>query len=158
MPRKIQLRTASEDDISRIEMWAQAIDADQYMSRHLPYLPDLLLWKIIIVDGTEAGTAWAERKDGIPGIVFLGIFLGQSELFGEGVGSTVIRDVIAAVRAFAGEVLIRLNVRSSNTRAIACYKKCGFIQIASGEKVSAAGNLIDTMTMQYTPTAESEAT
>lgn len=116
MPRKIELRTATEDDIPRIEMWAQEIDAGQYMSRHLPEQSDVLLWKIIVVDGTEAGTAWAERKGGVPSVVFLGIFIGRSELLGEGIGSTVVSDVIANVHATAGDVSIRLNVRSSNAR------------------------------------------
>jgi ribosomal protein S18 acetylase RimI-like enzyme len=158
MPRTIQLRTATEDDIPRIEMWAQEIDAGQYMSRHLPEQSDVLLWKIIIVDGTEAGTAWAERKDGIPGAVFLGIFIGQSQLLGEGIGSAVIRNVIDDVRAIAGDVSIRLNVRASNARAIACYRKCGFVQIASGGKLGADGALIQTMTMQYSPAVGLETT
>jgi RimJ/RimL family protein N-acetyltransferase len=158
MPRKIELRTATEDDIPRIEMWAREIDAGQYMSRHLPEQSDVLLWKIIVVDGTEAGTAWAERKGGMPGVVFLGIFIGRSELLGEGIGSTVVSDVIANVHATAGDVSIRLNVRSSNTRAIACYRKCGFVQIASGQKVGTDGALIQTMTMQYSRTVGSATT
>ena len=158
MTRKIQLRTATEDDIPRIEMWARAIDAGQYMSRHLPDRSEMLLWNIIIVDGTEAGTAWAERKDGMPSVVFLGIFISQSELLGKGIGTAVISDVIANVRVVAGDVSIRLNVRSSNMRAIACYRKCGFVQISSGEKVGTDGALIQTMTMQYSPTAGSATT
>ncbi|MEI7297382.1 GNAT family N-acetyltransferase [Paraburkholderia tropica] len=153
MPRKVQLRTATEEDIPRIETWAQAIDAGKYMSRHLPKQSEMLLWSIIIVDGVEAGTAWAERKHGVPGNVFLGIFIGQSELLGQGIGSAVISDVVATVRALAADVSIRLNVRSSNTRAISCYRKCGFIQIASSEKRGADGAVIQTMTMQYEPTA-----
>ncbi|EDZ97378.1 GCN5-related N-acetyltransferase [Burkholderia sp. H160] len=151
MLRNIQLRSATEDDIPQIDMWARAIDAGQYMSRHLPDRSDILLWNIIIVDGTEAGTAWAERKEGMPSVVFLGIFIGQSELHGEGIGSTVIGDMIANVHAAAGDISIRLNVRSTNTRAIACYRKCGFVEIASGEKVSTDGAVIQTMTMQYSP-------
>jgi hypothetical protein len=121
MPRIIQLRTATEDDIPRIEMWAQAINAGQYMSRHLPDRSKVPLWNIITVDGTETGTAWAERKGGMPSVVFLGIFIGRSELLGQGIGSAVISGVIANVRAIAGDVSIRLNVRAGNTRAIACW-------------------------------------
>ncbi|MEQ0777881.1 GNAT family N-acetyltransferase [Paraburkholderia tropica] len=153
MPRKVQLRTATEEDIPRIETWARAIDAGKYMSRHLPEQSEMLLWSIIIVDGVEAGTAWAERKHGVPGIVFLGIFIGRSELLGQGIGSAVISDVVATVRALAAGVSIQLNVRSSNTRAISCYRKCGFIQIASSEKRGTDGAVIQTMTMQYEPTA-----
>lgn len=98
-------------------------------------------------------TAWAERKHGVPGIVFLGIFIGQSELLAKGIGSAVISAVVATVRAVAADVSIRLNVRSSNTRTISCYRKCGFIKIASSEKGGAAGAVIQTMTMQYEPTA-----
>ena len=34
MQKKIELRTATEDDIPRIEMWARTIDVGQFMSRH----------------------------------------------------------------------------------------------------------------------------
>nr|WP_321882848.1 GNAT family N-acetyltransferase [Paraburkholderia bannensis] len=100
-----------------------------------------------MVDGTEAGTAWAELKVGMPGIVFLGIFIGQSGMLGKGIGSAVIAAMINNLRAAAGDVLIRLNVRSTNARAIACYRKCGFIEIVSGEKVGTDGALLQTMTM-----------
>ena len=96
------------------------------MSRHLPDRPQAVLWKIVIVDGVEVGTVWAERKPGKPN-----------------------------VRAIAGDVLIQLNVRSSNTRAIACYKKCGFVAIASAEKMDSDGVLMSTITMQFSPHAGS---
>ena len=158
MQKKIELRTATEDDIPRIEMWARTIDVGQFMSRHLPDRSEMLLWKIIVVNGTEAGTAWAERKDGMPGVVFLGIFIGQFELLGKGIGRTVISDVVADVLAVAGDVSIRLNVRASNTRAITCYRKSGFIQIASGEKAGTDGAIVQTLTMQYSPAAGSATT
>ena len=153
MPQQIQLRMATEDDIPKIETWARAIDAGQFMSRYLPDRSQTVLWKIIIVDGVETGTTWVECKAGLPNVVFLGIFIGQSELLAKGIGRAVIGDVIADVRAIAEDVAIQLNVRCGNTRAIACYRKCGFVQIASGEKAGGDGVLIPTITMQLSPDA-----
>jgi len=164
MPQQIQLRTATEDDIPNIETWARAIDAGQFMSRYLPDRSQTVLWKIVIVDGVETGTTWVECKVGLPNVVFLGILIGQSvligqsELLGKGVGRAVIGDVIADVRAIAGDVAIQLNVRCGNARAIACYRKCGFVQIASGEKAGRDGVLIPTITMQLSPDAGSAIT
>lgn len=151
MRRQIQLRTATEDDIPRIEAWAQAIDVRQFMSRYLPDLSRTLLWKIVIVNGAETGAAWVEYRAELPNIVFLGIFIGQSDLLGKGIGRTVIGEVIAGVRTIAGDIAIRLNVRSTNTRAIACYRRCGFVQISSGEKAGPDGTPIPTITMQFAP-------
>ncbi|MGF6785886.1 N-acetyltransferase family protein [Paraburkholderia sp. 35.1] len=158
MPRKIQLRAATEHDIPLIETWARAIDADRFMSRYLPDRSRTVLWKIVVVDGVEIGTTWVECKAGLPNVVFLGILIGQSELLGKGIGRAVIDDVIADVRAFSGDLAIQLNVRCSNTRAIACYSKCGFVQIASGEKAGKDGVLIPTITMQLAPNTGSAIT
>ncbi len=121
MPRSIALRDALEVDIPLIEMWAQAIDSGQYMSRHLPQLLRTLLWKIIIVDGTDIGTTWIERREGIPDAVFLGIFIGQRSALGKGIGRAAITALIDEVWRIFGDVTIRLHVRQSNARAIACY-------------------------------------
>jgi hypothetical protein len=44
------------------------------------------------------------------------------------------------------------------TRVIACYGKCGFVQIASGEKAGSDGVLIPTITMQLSLHAVSAMT
>jgi RimJ/RimL family protein N-acetyltransferase len=145
---QIQLRTASPGDIPAIETWAQAIDAERLMSRYLPDQAQAVRWDIVIVDGNEVGTIWMERKIGLPQVVFLGILIGQPELLGKGIGHAVISKVIADVRAIEDRISIRLNVRATNTRAIACYRKCGFVQIALGHKVGSGGALIPVITMQ----------
>jgi RimJ/RimL family protein N-acetyltransferase len=151
MRRQIQLRTATEDDIPCIETWAQAIDAKRFMSRYLPDLSRTLLWKIVIVNGAETGTAWVEYKVDQPDVVFLGILIGQPSLFGKGIGRAVIDELIAGVHMISGDIAIRLNVRSTNTRAIACYRRCGFVQISSTEKAGGDGTRIPTITMQFSP-------
>ena len=70
-------------------MWARAIDAGQFMSRYLPDRSQAFLWKKVIVDG-EIGTTWIEHKAGLLDVVFLGIFIGQFELLGKGIGRAVI--------------------------------------------------------------------
>ena len=148
MGLKIRMRSTTEGDISLIETWAQAIDSGQFMSRYLPDRARVVLWKIVIVDGVEIGTAWVERKVEQPNVVFLGILLSDPQLLGKRIGHTVICDLISAVRAIAGDVAIRLNVRGNNERAIACYKRCGFEQIAIGEITDGDGRVFPTLTME----------
>lgn len=149
MPRQIELRTASEDDVPRIEAWAEAIDAGRFMSRYLPDQSKAVLWDIVIADGVEIGTTWVEGNAGQSNIVSLGILLGQTDMLGKGIGRAVVRKVVAKVQTIVDDVTIQLNVRRSNTRAIACYRKCGFFEIASREKVGVDGALISTITMRF---------
>lgn len=150
---QIQRRSATEQDIPLIDAWANAIDAGRFMSRYLPDRLHKILWEIIVVDGVDIGTVWAETRPRLPDVIFLGILIGRSELFGKGGGRSVIRDVITEVPSLTGDVAIRLHVRRNNARAIACYTKCGFVEIASGEKIGRDGTLIPTITMQFSPDA-----
>ena len=136
---QIQLRSATEQDIPVIDAWAKAIDAGQFVSRYLLDRLNKIVWEIIVVDGVDIGTVWVETTPRLSDVVFLGIFIGRSDLFGRGVGRSVIRNVITNVRALPGDIAIRLHVRRNNARAIACYTRCGFVQIATGEKLGRDG-------------------
>lgn len=149
MPYSIQLRAASKIDGALIDAWAIAIHADQYMSRHFPDPSRAFLWKIIRADGVDVGTIWAERTNEIPDVVFLGVLVGRTDLLGKGIGRAAVIAMIDEVRLTVGDVAIRLNVRRSNTRAIACYEKCGFYPIALKEKNRGDGIAISVVTMQW---------
>lgn len=151
MQMNVQLRLATEGDIGNIQAWASAILAEQYMSRYLPEPTQVVAWHIIVVDGVDAGTVWLERRRAQRDAVFLGILIGLSGLFGKGVGELAIRAVIAEVRASHQKLAIRLNVRSNNARAIACYVKCGFVSISHSEKSGTNGEVIPMTTMQLSP-------
>jgi RimJ/RimL family protein N-acetyltransferase len=71
----------------------------------------------------------------------LGIVIGDKSCWNRGYGQNVVKQLI--VRAFdLGKKRVWLTVLSSNTRAIACYSKCGFRK--SGE-IIANNNMFDIM-------------
>ncbi len=152
----VVLREFREPDIQRLGEWAKRIRSENYMSRYRPmnrtvvaHNPEQgLLWFVIQVSGSDIGTIWLERSTQ-PDEAILGIFLGEESLFGLGIGEKAINLVIEKAQELCCFRKIILNVRKSNARAIACYKKCGFILVASGVKRTITGNEIHYVTMQH---------
>jgi RimJ/RimL family protein N-acetyltransferase len=148
MHPKIELRPAGEDDLPRIDTWAQSIEADRFMSRHRPDPACAVLWKIIVADGADIGTAWLEQRAESPEAIFLGIFIGDPRWLSRGVGRAAIMKLLDEARARVGTVSVRLNVRANNARAIACYTSCGFVLTSSSVKTGQDGIAIPIITMQ----------
>jgi RimJ/RimL family protein N-acetyltransferase len=153
---EITLRPFLAKDLDLLPAWSKAMGLGDYMSRHRPLDQAAvehdpahgLLWFVILVDGYEAGAIWLE-PGGVTGQRILGVFLGQKELLGQGIGSRAIRLAVAALRKTdpAAEQVV-LNVRESNARAIACYQSCGFQTIGSGLKSLASGGTLAFLRMQ----------
>ena len=127
---RVSLRPFAEGDRPLLDLWAQRIESKRFMSRYAPHPNQCVLWCVIQSDGNDVGTVWLESAG--PGAAVLGILLGDPDLFGRGIGARAIE--LAVERACQAEPLtvVRLNVRSSNSRAVACYERCGFIVVASG--------------------------
>jgi RimJ/RimL family protein N-acetyltransferase len=151
----VVLREFREPDIQRLDEWAKRIRSENYMSRYRPmnrtvaaHNPEQgLLWFVIHVSGSDVGTIWLER--GVQSDeAILAIFLGEESLFGLGIGEKAINMAIEKAQELSSFRRVLLNVRESNTRAIACYKKCGFIPVASGVKQTTNGDEIHYVTMQ----------
>jgi GNAT superfamily N-acetyltransferase len=82
--------------------------------------------RIILVDGAPAGWVFtAELEDAI----WLAEILVLPELRGRGVGSAVLRDVIAA----AADRPVRLNVSRFNSGAMRLYERMGFRRVGGDE-------------------------
>ena len=62
------------------------------------------------------------------GAAVLGIFIYDEIYRGQGIGEKAINELAAKCAVAMKLKFIELNVRSSNSRAIKCYKKCGFIE------------------------------
>ena len=147
---KVSIRSFEENDLTSLQMWAEEIEAKRYMSRILPHKSDqylnsqksLLAWFVIQVDHEDVGTVWLEKAAIDDEIAILGILIGKNNLLGQGVGEQAIK---LAIEKSRDEIYFRsvyANVRMSNIRAINCYKKCGFMEILRGAKLSDGATLI----------------
>ena len=153
---RVDLRPFETPDIALLATWAKRIGADAYMSRTRParsrpyqLCPEAgLLWYVVRVDGKDVGTIWLEQESD-SSCASLGVLLGDEALFGHGIGNEAVRIVIE--RARAGDLQVRtltLHVRRGNSRAIACYEKCGFATVGSGRKLLADGAVIEFLRME----------
>jgi RimJ/RimL family protein N-acetyltransferase len=136
----VSLRDFGEDDLPLLQQWARHIDSAQFMSRIMPLGNDFaeaqgraLVWSVILDDGAEVGAIWLERA-AQPEKAVLGILLADTEYFGRGIGGEAIHLAVEKLERRTESVAVTLNVRESNSRAIACYEKCGFRVVTSGEK------------------------
>jgi RimJ/RimL family protein N-acetyltransferase len=151
----VTLREFQEADIARLDIWAKDIGSEDFMSRYRPrnlavtaHSPEQgILWFVIRFSGRDIGTVWLEG-DVASDQAILGIFLGEESLLGRGIGQKAINLALEYAEKLGRLRTILLNVRENNTRAIACYKKCGFNVVASGVKRAVTGTEIHYLTMQ----------
>ena len=152
----LTLRPFRAKDLDLLGVWSRTMDLSPYMSRCRPRDQAAtghdpaggLLWFVIVADGRDAGTLWLEPGSH-PNQAVLGIFLAREELLGQGLGTRAIRlalDILRERHPKGMEVV--LNVREANTRAIACYKACGFKVISTGLKRLTHGEDIPVIRMQ----------
>lgn len=145
-PAAVALQLFMEKDRPILEDWVRRIGSDRYMARYVPEPDKCLLWCIVQVNGVDVGTVWLER---LPeeGAANLGVLLGDPSLFGQGVGRKAVK--LAIARACGLELLqvVRLNVRETNLRAIACYAGCGFCVVKSFVR-TASGKLYRVLSME----------
>ena len=152
---EVRLREFVEADRPKLDEWARRIDSTQYMSRHTPRgiiasaAPNQeshLWWYVIVADGAEVGTVWLEQDHDSDAAV-LGILLGDSSLFGHGIGKAAVNLAIKEASCDGRFRVIRLNVREENVRAVGCYERCGFRIVSSGMR-EAAGKSFRFLSME----------
>ena len=151
----VELRAFQPTDIQLLEQWASDIGIDEFMSRYKQRRAtgsshdpgNGLLWFVIVNSGIDAGTVWLEPGEQ-PNESILGIFLGDRSAFGRGIGSQAIRLAVSQLWALCPSQHVNLNVRQSNSRAIACYQKNGFSITSNGIKISPSGDPIPFFQMQ----------
>lgn len=146
----LKLRDFTQDDLHYLEKWRSAIDSERYMSRVQPMSfsgeftcsSSDFVWYVIVSNGVDVGTVWLERKQLRKDLVLLGIIIGNRDVFGKGIGKQAIIAAVKKARPVLDFTKVRLHVRKNNERAIACYRKCGFIMTGSGEKLMEDGRRI----------------
>ena len=141
----IHFRQVTQSDIEKFPAWYERIGGSELFSNFIPSTflsfeeSKDLLWFIILDDDDEIGTIWFERKDPSKASYDLGIYLNRSDLFGKGIGGTVINAAMDTLLSEKAEQELYLDVRKENMRAIRCYKKLGFEVFQEGEKVTPTG-------------------
>lgn len=141
---KVALRRFLAEDLPALDSWRSDIDSDRYMERLSPASFDSsgfegwgldYVWYMISVDGTDVGGIWFDSKRTNRSIAVMGIVIGRTDSLGRGIGRIAISQAIPAARKILGFDTVRLHVRQTNSRAMACYRKCGFVVTGEGAKL-----------------------
>ena len=143
----IHFRQFTQPDIDKFSVWYERIGGAELFSNFIPSTfvsfeeSKDLLWFIIMDDNDEIGTIWFERKDPDKMSYDLGIYLNRIDLFGKGIGRTVISSAMDTILSEKDVQELYLDVRKENIRAIHCYEKLGFETIHEGEKATSSGKI-----------------
>jgi RimJ/RimL family protein N-acetyltransferase len=151
----ITLRAFRASDTELLAKWAKDIDIDQFMSRSGPRRASTrfhdpgqgLFWFVIVASGQDVGTIWLEPGHESNESI-LGVLLGDPGMFGHGVGTQAISLALQELWSCFPSNYVSLRVRRSNSRAIACYEKAGFVVTSGGTKSSPSGAPIHFFKMQ----------
>jgi RimJ/RimL family protein N-acetyltransferase len=160
---RIHFRQVKQSDMNKFFIWYERIGGAELFSILIPSTfvsfeeSNDILWFIIMDDNDEIGTIWFERKDPDMPSYDLGIYLNRIDLFGKGIGRSVIRAAMDTILSEKDVQELCLDVRKENTRAIRCYEKLGFETIHQGEKATPSGK-IEFQRMQLLPTEEDHRT
>jgi RimJ/RimL family protein N-acetyltransferase len=134
----------SVHDLATVDHWASGVT--ESMSRTRPLADEAsrhdptagLYWYVIAEDGRDVGTVWIELPASASEAV-LGILLGDEADRGRGVGSAAVELAVAEFRRAHAQAPIVLRVRRTNARAIACYRRAGFVVLGHGSKTLPSG-------------------
>jgi RimJ/RimL family protein N-acetyltransferase len=146
----ITFRQFRTDDLLLYENWRNDINAQHHMSNFYPpqfngeivTSSNLYVWYVFLVDGADVGTIWLEKENLHDSVVSLGIMIGHPDKLGIGLGQQVIPLAIELAHAELRFEGVQLSVRKTNSRAIGCYKACGFRIIAEGTYINRKGEEI----------------
>ena len=140
-------RRVLASDLNKFSFWYERIGGSGLFSNFVPSTfvsfeeSNDLFWFIILDGDEEIGTIWFEQKGPDHKSYDLGVYLSRTDLFGKGIGKTVIRSAMEFITAEKDIQALYLDVRKGNVRAIRCYESLGFKTIFEGEKSSAFGNI-----------------
>lgn len=151
---KFQFREVKRSDLYKFPLWYERIDGPELFSNFIPTTfttfgdSRVMLWFIIKNDDDEIGTIWYEKKNPDKLEIDLGIYLNRTDLFGKGIGRTLINYANDTFLSKDAAEELYLDVRKQNIRAIRCYEKSGFKAIQEGEKPTSYG-IIKFLRMKY---------
>lgn len=138
----VTFRAIRKDDIPFLRYYYSRNNLSKYSSRFMPYqfikhsriTSNLHLWLAILVKKKIVGSIWAEKTRHDAKTGRLGILIHLKAYWSKGYGSCSLEKAIPVFSRKLGINKIALNVRSSNSRAISCYEKTGFVIRSKGVK------------------------
>ena len=107
----------------------------EYMSRIYPHGAErfaelteagFLLWDYILCGGKPVGSVWLEKESAEDETATLGVFLAEESCRGKHIGEEAVRLICRDGAEKLGISSVELHVRPQNSRAVRCYRRCGF--------------------------------
>ncbi len=86
-----------------------------------------LYWRYIVYGDRYIGSVWIEKDAPADTTASLGIFIYDDCYRSKGLGREVIRLALADACHNLAIKEVALRVRADNTRALRCYRQCGFV-------------------------------
>ena len=153
---EVSLREIVGADLQNYQKWIDEVQAKEYMSRFFPKtfhgkidtLKGSYAWYVILVNNIAVGTVWLEKQNLQDDTVVLGILIGKKDGLSKGIGRKAIELAIENAKKKLNFSKVLLNVRTSNARAINCYKKCGFKTIKRDKKLNVDEEVIEFYQME----------
>lgn len=99
----------------------------EWFEQQLASKGDGRVFTVLTKSGRPIGNSGFNHIDYLNRHAVLGIAIGEKEYWNKGYGEDIIMTLLKFGFEELGMNKIELGVHSSNARAIACYKKCGFI-------------------------------
>jgi len=139
---RVRLRAVEREDIPRFLKWLNDPDLRRFLNMYLPLsraqeeewfeqqLKDegQRLFAIETMEGEHIGNIGLHRINWKDRCAELGVFIGESQFWGQGYGADAVRTLVRLAFEEMGLHRISLRVFDFNERAIRCYEKCGFRQ------------------------------
>lgn len=125
----------NEQNLAQYAAYESVFESDlkNYQSRIYPDKAAQLCWYHIKLDDQYIGAIWLERKSDEDHAV-LGLFIAECRFRNKGIGTAAIRKILEQDLSKLNVDKAILHVRTENNRAIACYEKAGFQEIARYQK------------------------
>ena len=137
---RIYLSPRNEEDVEEFTKWLNDFQVTDYIGRsselfsiamEKAYLdkntmPEATFVIVDLKNDKLIGTIGLEEIDHVARKATLGIFIGEADYRSKGYGTEAIRLILEYGFKYLNLNNIDLKVFEFNSRAIACYKKCGF--------------------------------
>lgn len=139
---KVRLRPVATDDLPHFVAWLNDMEVRRWLAmseaspptlqseqewyQQMQEDPDGIVWCIELKEARPIGNVGLHRIDKTHQRAELGIFIGDRSVWGRGLGTEAIRQVLRYAFDELGLRRVQLHVDEDNLRGIRCYERCGF--------------------------------
>ncbi len=142
---RIYLSPRNSEDVEKFTEWLNDFEITDYIGRsdivttlsgERKYLegncsPEATFVIVTLEDNKMIGTVSLEKISNSHRTATLGIFIGDKEYLNKGYGTEAIKLILDYGFNYMNLHHIELQVMEFNTRALKCYKKCGFKEVGT---------------------------